>query len=234
MKNMIRLLHSKSVIGGGCLVLAAVLAFGLLPRLYKSKASTIQVVTPRVTVERGTEISENLLTVIDVVADGLPSSIVTNKKDIIGLVADATLYGGEYLLRERFVAAENYQNAALYPAPEDGKCLLTIKFPGSSAGIAGVIRGSSIVDVYSVTETEEGSGTAKVIEGLQVYKVLNAKLQPLDELGTLAKKSETGSTDFDFAPAYVVVKADEQQAKILIGLEKSESLHLTFVKAGVQ
>lgn len=224
---------NKLFIGAICLLLAAVIAFVLLPRLYKAQSSTAQVVTLKATVEQGTEITENMLSVTEVGAYGLPNGVVTDKTSIVGLAAGSTLYAGEYLWRDRFVSVSDYQNNGTDPKLEIGSYLLTIKFPSTSAGLAGVLRGNSVVDVYSFSENGDGTTTTeRAIEGLEVFMVLNIKLQSLDELDALARIAETGSADYDFAPAYIVVKASEQQVKTLIRLEKSESLHLALVKAG--
>ena len=224
---------NKLFIGAICLLLAAVIAFVLLPRLYKAQSSTAQVVTLKATVEQGTEITENMLSVTEVGAYGLPNGVVTDKASIVGLAAGSTLYAGEYLWRDRFVSVSDYQNNGTDRKLEIGSYLLTIKFPSTSAGLAGVLRGNSVVDVYSFSENGDGTTTTeRAIEGLEVFMVLNIKLQSLDELDALTRIAETGSSDYDFAPAYIVVKASEQQVKTLIRLEKSESLHLALVKAG--
>ena len=69
---------------------------------------------------------------------------------------------------------------------------------------------------------------SKALTGITVYEVFNDKLVSLDDLDAeLEANSDADPSDYDFAPAYVVFVVDEQQAKVLIGLEKDESLHLT-------
>lgn len=232
---MIKLLKSKIFIGTICLLLAAVLAFGLLPRLYKSQASTIQIVTLKQTVESGTEITEGMISATEVGSFGLPEGVVTNQADVIGLVANSTLYGGEYLWRDRFITAEEYKKASnLDYELKNGSYLLTVSFPTTSAGIAGVLRGGSTVDVYSAAEDDVGNvSVEKALESIKVYKVLNSKLQSLDELdANMKSNSEANSLDYDLVPAFVIVMVNEQQAKTLIYLEKTQALHLALVKAG--
>jgi len=232
---MIKLFKSKIFIGAVCLLLAAVLAFGLLPRLYKSQASTAQVVTMKQAVEYGTEITEDMLSVTEVGSFGLPEGVVTEKADVIGLVANSAVYPGEYLWRERFITSEDYKKQSSVESElNNGSCLLTISFPTTSAGIAGVLRGGSTVDVYSAAEDDTGNvAVGKALESIKVYKVLNSKLQSLDELDSEMKSSsEANSSDYDLVPAFVIVMVNEQQAKTLIYLEKTQALHLALVKAG--
>lgn len=81
---------------------------------------------------------------------------------------------------------------------------------------------------YGYTD-ESGSAVASVaLTAVSVYKVLNSKLVSLDELDAeLAANPDADPADYDLAPAYVVFTVNEQQAKVLIGLEKDEVLHLT-------
>ena len=232
---MIKLLKSKIFIGAICLLLAAVLAFGLLPRLYKSQSSTAQVVTMKQTVENGTVITKDMLSVTEVGSFGLPKGVVTDKADVIGLVANSALYSGEHLWRERFITAAEYEKTnAVSIGLAEGNYLLTISFPTTSAGIAGVLRGGSTVNVYSAIEDDIGNvAVEKALDLIDVYKVLNSKLQSLDELDAEMKaNSQANSSDYDIVPAFVVVMVNEQQAKTLIYLEKMQALHLTLVKAG--
>ena len=232
---MIKLFKSKIFIGTICLLLAAVLAFGLLPRLYKSQSSTVQVVTMKQTVEYGTKITDDMLSVTEVGSYGLPKGVVTDKADVIGLLANSTLYAGEYLWSDRFITANEYEKANTASLKlAEGSYLLTLSLPAASAGVAGILRGGATVDVYSSTEDDAGNfKTYKALEAIKVYKVLNSKLQSLDELDAKMKSnSDAGSSNYDLAPAFVIVTANEQQAETLIGLEATKSLHLALVKAG--
>jgi len=163
--------------------------------------------------------------------------VVNNKSEITGLVAGETIYAGEYLWRDRFISEEAYEEtekSAGYGLSE-GTYLLTISLPSESSGIAGILRAGNTVDVYGYTDD---SGTAAVnmaLAGVKVYKVLNSKLVSLDDLDAKLKADHNAdSSDYDFAPAYVVFTVNEQQAKTLIGLEKDKSLHLTLRETEAQ
>ncbi|NLA87511.1 MAG: hypothetical protein GX847_09610 [Clostridiales bacterium] len=63
--------------------------------------------------------------------------------------------------------------------------------------------------------------------------MLNARLLSLSDLDAeLEAAPDADASDYDFAPAYVVFIADEQQAKTLIRLEREKSLHLALREAG--
>jgi pilus assembly protein CpaB len=234
---LIKLFRNKLFIGAMCLLLAGALALGLLPRLYGAQSGTTEIVKLRQNVEYGTVITEDILTVAEVGSYGLPDTVVTDKSEIVGLVAGDTIYAGEYLWRDRFISAEDYENAISKSGYglSDGTYLLTIALPSESSGLAGILRSGDTVDVYGYTDESGSSVVSEALTAVSVYKVFNSKLVSLDDLDAeLAANPDADPADFDLAPAYVVFTANEQQAKVLIGLEKDESLHLTLRETGAQ
>lgn len=212
-----------------------VLAFVFLPRLYNAQASTTQIVKLTQTVENGTAITEDMMTVIEVGSYGLPDEVIRSKSEIIGLVAGETVYAGEYLWRNCFISKEDCKTASSTDGfgLSNGTYLLTISLPSESAGIAGILRAGDNVDVYGYTDENGAAMVSKALTDIQVYEVLNKKMVSLDELDTeLEVNEDAGQSDYDFAPAYVVFVVNEEQAQTLIGLEKEKSLHLTLRKAG--
>jgi pilus assembly protein CpaB len=234
---LLKLFRNKIVVGAICLLLAGMLAFVFLPRLYSVQSGTTEIIKLRQTVEYGTVVTDDMLTVAEVGSYGLPDNVVRDKSELVGLVAGGTIYAGEFLWRDRFLTEEAYKNTASktgYGLP-DGTYLLTIGLPSESSGLAGILRAGDTVDVYRYTDE---SGSAEVNEALTavtVYKVLNSKLVSLDDIDAeLTANPDADPTDYDLAPTYVVFTVNEQQAKVLIGLEKDKSLHLTLRESEAQ
>ena len=227
---MFKLFRNKVFIGAMCLLLAGILAFAFLPRLYSAQSSMTEIVKLKQTVEYGTVITDDMLTVAEVGSYGLPDNVVKDKSEITGLVAGETIYAGEYLWRDHFMSADIYKETEQKNGYglSDGTYLLTIALPSESSGIAGILRAGDTVDVYGYTDSNGTAAVNEALTGVKVYKVLNSKLVSLDDLDAKLKAdSSKDSSDYDFAPAYVVFTVNEQQAKTLIGLEKDKSLHLT-------
>jgi pilus assembly protein CpaB len=227
---LIKLFKNRIFIGAVCLLLAGIFAFGLLPGLYSRQASTAEIVRLNQTVEAGTVITDDMLTVAEVGAYGLPEGVVREKSQIMGLVAESAIYAGEYLWLDRFTSPEDYQadKKAGNFGLSDGTYLLTISLPSESSGLAGILRAGDTVDVYSYSDETGVSVASVALTGVSVYQVLNSKLVSLDDLDVkLGADPDTDESDYDFAPAYVVFIVNEHQARVLIGLEKDEALHLT-------
>ncbi len=234
---MIKLFKNRIFIGVVCLLLAGIIAFGLLPGLYSRQASTAEIVRLDQTVEAGTVITDDMLTVAEVGAYGLPDDVVRVKSQITGLVAESAIYCRGIPVACRFAALEDYQadKKAGDFGLSDGTYLLTINLPSESSGLAGILRAGDAVDVYSYSDEAGASVASVALTGVSVYQVLNSKLVSLDDLDVkLGADPDTDESDYDFAPAYVVFIVNEQQARVLIGLEKDEALHLTLRETEVR
>ena len=231
---MQKILKNKLFISTACLVLAAVLSFALLPKMYEDKTATANVLVLNQTVAEGTEITEKLLSTAEVGAFGLSEAIFSDKQQVIGMVATSTIYEGEYLTKNRLVPADKYKKSASGAVLADGQFLLALKIPSTSSGLSGQLRGAALVDVYTTVEDENGAiKTEKALSQISVKRVLNSKLESLDDLDKqMTEEADDVKDDTDYAPVYIVVTVDEAQAKTLIALEKAENFHLTLTRAG--
>ncbi len=231
---MQKILKNKLFISTACLVLAAVLSFVLLPKMYEDETATANVLVLNQTVAEGTEITEKLLSTAEVGAFGLSGAVATDKEQVIGMVATSTIYEGEYLTKNHLVTAEEYKKSVSGAVLADGQFLLALKIPSTSSGLAGQLRGAALVDVYTTVDDENGAiKTEKVLSQISVKHVLNSKLESLDDSGErMTEEEDDAKDDTDYTPVYIVVTVDETQAKTLIALEKAENFHLTLIKAG--
>lgn len=234
---MFKLFRNRLFIGAMCLLLAGILAFVFLPQLYSAQSGTTEIVLLKQDVTSGTAVTGDMLTVREVGSYGLPEDVVKDKAEITGLVASEAVCAGEYLWKGSFVSKEDFQSAEAKGSfgLSDGTYLLTIALPSESSGVAGILRAGDTVDVYGCTDDTGSAVASEALTSVKVYSVLNSKLVSLDDLDAkLAADSSKDASDYDFAPAYVVFSVNEQQVKVLIGLEKDKSLHLTLRGTEVQ
>lgn len=232
---MTKLFKSKAFLGAVCLVLAAAIAFLLLPGFYASQSATVTVVRLAQEVPAGTVITSDMLTITEVGAYGLPEKIVTSEDEAVGKVAAETLYTGEMLWQERLLSEEDYlaSEEARTKELSTGICLVTLELPSTSSGIAGVLRAGYIVDVYECTANEDASySITKCLSSMYVYDVLNSNLESLNDLDEKQNAATAeDETSYDLKPVYVVFRCTEDQAQTLIRLEQAESLYLTLKNA---
>ncbi len=235
---MAKLIRSKVLIGVLCLALAAAVAFFLLPRLFSSQSETESVIRAVADVPAGTVITKDMITVSEVGSYGLSSDVIRDESEAIGMVAAEPLYSGEYLNARRLVTEEEYAGSKSgLTQLAAGMNLVTIEIPSSSAGVAGVLRAGDQVDVYEYKTLENDDGEKESVAELcmgsiYVFDVLNRNMQSLSELDDLkAALPEGDTTNFDFAPMFVVFRCTKAQIMTLIELERTDALHLALTKA---
>lgn len=219
------------------MLVAAGIAFFVIPRFYAGQKSTASIVRPTQEIAAGTVITEAMLTTTEVGTYGLPERIVKDGNEVIGKVALEPIHAGEFFWADSLSTEEEYKDAldANTKGLEDGYCLVTIKCSAASVAVAGVLRPGNIVDVMECTEnTEDGTFSAvKALDNMYVYDVLNSGLVSLDEVDRMAESAmEDSNTNYDYEPAYVVIRCTEAQAQTLIRLEKAETLHMTLQRTG--
>jgi pilus assembly protein CpaB len=236
---MTKLIQNKLFIGILCIVLAAVISFLLLPKFYKSQAATESVIRVSQDIEAGTVITGDMIAASEVGAYGLPSNVIRTEDAAVGMVASENLYAGEYLTNKRLMPESEFREAELQSTKglTGGMNLISIEFPSFSAGVAGVLRAGDTVNVYEFVKQrnedgEEETFTTLSMSGIYVFDVLNRNMQSLTELDEKKAALPAGdNTTFDFAPAYVVFRCNQQQILTLIRLERTDALHLALTKA---
>ncbi len=236
---MTKLIQNKLFIGILCIVLAAVIAFLLLPRFYKSQAATENIIRVTQDIPTGTVLTNEMVTTSEVGSFGLSSDVLRADATAVGMVASENLYAGEYLTGRRLMTEDEYRETEQEQTLglKGGMSLITIEFSSSSAGVAGVLRAGDTVDVYEFIKEknedgEEVSRTELAMSGIYVFDVLNQNMQSLTEVDEKKEKLPEGdNTTFDFAPAFVVFRCNQQQVLTLIRLERTDALHLALAKA---
>jgi len=227
-----KLMKNKAFVGILCLALAAAISFLLIPRFYSQQRATVYVPKAAKEITAGTTITAALLRQAEIGSYGLSDSVLRDADSIVGMVAAETIHDGETFWETALVSAEDYavlkeeQSKGL----SNGLCLVTIKFPSASAGVAGVLRSGSRVNAFSCMEDRENGTyeTVKALESLYVYDVLNSDFESLDKVDEAAENAIEGdNTNYNYEPMYVVIRCTEGQAKTLISLERSGALHLT-------
>jgi len=231
---MKQLLKNKAVLGAICIFLSAAIAFVALPRLYRAERATTEVIQLKTDVEAGTILTEDMLSTISVGAYGVPDHVVKEQQMAEGQVTTRKLYAGEFLWQDSLMSQDEYREQSEKEAMglTIFNCLVTIKLPGASSGVAGVLRAGDIVDVYSYKELEDGTNQIeKELESIYIYDVLNSDFESLTKLDEQILE-DTENTSYNYEPVYALIRCSEEEAATLISLEKSEALHMTLRETG--
>ena len=229
-----KFLKSKIFLGAVCVLLAAVIAFAVLPRFYQAQSRTETVVRVTRDVSAGTVLTAAMLSEVEVGAYGLSDKVIRVKSDAVGKVASEPLHAGEFLWSERVMTREDYKKATQTESRglTAGKCLVTVEFPDASAAIAGILRGGDVVDVYACTQDEDRNYAVELsLADMHVYDVMNSDLESLSLLDKKIEEAAEGDeTLYDLRPAFVIFRCTEDEAATLILLQQDNALHLTYRK----
>jgi pilus assembly protein CpaB len=232
-----KILKNRTIIAVACFILAAVVAFGILPRFYNDRESTVPVYRAAMSIPRGTLIASEHIESAEVGAFNLPDGVITDPEQIIGLYAltdipktDLILPGklGEFLLSE-----------ALDTLMKQEQKLVTVTLPSNAAGVSGHLQSGDIVSVvcyiaaHEQFVTDENTGfdmrvniSAQTVSypelrNIAVYAVENAKTESMDEL-------QHAEGTVDTVPKTVTLIVTEEQAIKLIEAEYTGKIHLVF------
>lgn len=248
MKKFIR---SKLFITVICISLAAVLALGVLPKLYSVKSQTTTVARLTKDAGEGDEITSDMLTTKEVGTYGDVPGYITDGASLVGTYATRDISTRENLYADMFTANIDEVDGAMDQTLKEGQKLITVTLGSGAASVGGAIKPGSVVDVVtenlnSAASTDEyGTPTESIIrmqgtkelKNVTVYKVLNANLQDITTLhrqydltienaGDGTTKDSDSTTISNMVPVYVTLIVTDEQAVSLSTQEYSGKVHL--------
>lgn len=219
---MKKLFENKLVIGGICIVVAAILAFLILPGMYKQKEKTIYICRLQTDISAGTRIEAEMLKTVEVGSYGLPESVVKNPDDLVGKYAKLSMTADDYLYPSKF--ADYVSDERFDRAVAEGKRLIAVSVPSNAASVANQLRAGDRVTVAYYADDNVLIDDA--LKGMEIYSVENEDAQNLENVQNSDNKEDT-------IAASVTLIATEEQAAKLINAEYSGKLHIILESRGV-
>lgn len=219
---MKKLLENKLVVGGVCIVIAAILAFLVLPGMYKQKEKTIYICRLQADITAGTKIEAQMLKQVEVGSYGLPESVVKNPDELVGKYAKVSMTTDDYLYASKF--ADFVSDERFDKAVSEGKRLIAVSVPSNAASVANQLKaGDKVTVAYYADDTVIIDDTLK---GIEIYSVENEDAQNPENVQGSEDKEDT-------IAANVTLIATEEQAAKLINAEYSGKLHIILESRGV-
>lgn len=219
---MKKLFENKLVIGGICIVVAAILAFLILPGMYKQKEKTIYICRLQADISAGTRIEAEMLKTVEVGSYGLPETVVKNPDDLVGKYAKVSMTTDDYLYSSKF--ADYVSDERFDRAVAEGKRLIAVSVPSNAASVANQLRAGDRVTVAYYANDNVLIDDA--LKGMEIYSVENEDAQNLENVQNSDNKEDT-------IAASVTLIATEEQAAKLINAEYSGKLHIILESRGV-
>lgn len=216
-----KFLHSKIVIGGICIVVAAIFAFVMLPGMYKDKGETVKVFKLDHTVPAGTKITEDMLKETEVGNYGLPKNAIKDQKKAVGKYARVEIVPEEILLESKL--SKYATDEKLDSIMNSDKKLVTVSLPSIAAGVGNNLQPGDIVSVLLYADN-----TVVVYEelkNLEVYSIENDNAQNLEDVSKEEDEREKIAST-------ITLIVTPLQAEKLVNAEYSGKLHMVFERRG--
>ena len=215
-----KIFQNKIFVGVGCVVLAAVMAFILLPSVNRSKNGTVKILKLKENISAGTQIDEAMLEEKEVGKYGLPESIVNDKDKVVGKFAACSISSDDLILSSKlsdFAASKKLDGVM-----NAGKMLVTVSLDSVAAAVGNHLQSGDIVSVIgyadnTVTAYEE-------LQNLEVFSVENDDAQNLDDVENDENAEKIASN--------ITLVVNQAQAEKLVQTEYSGKVHAVFVKRG--
>lgn len=232
-----KLLKNRGVYAVLAFILAAVIAFVIIPHFYDQHEATVNVVKPAKTITAGTVITSDMLTTVKLSASGVFSGSVSDPAKIVGKVPTKDLDSRNPIYKDEVCSKKEYQStgSAAIPVAED-QYLVSVSMPSAAAAVSGLVGPGGHVDVcYAYTsKTPDASGNyttavmPDLLKGMTVYSVMNNSLTSV----TAAKLADKETVSA--VPSIVTLIANQKQADLLIQLENSETDKIQLISCTAQ
>ena len=215
-----KILQNKIAVGVICIVIAALIAFFLLPSINKGKNGAVKVVKLTQQVSAGTKIEESMLEEKEVGGLGLPENVVKEKEQVIGKYVNCTVFPEDYLLTSKF--SDYAVDQKLDSIMANGQMLVTVSIASVAAGVGNHLQPGDIVSVISYADNTVNA--YEELKNLEVYSIENDDAQNLEEASEDEDANQIASS--------VTLIANQEQAEKLVEAEYAGKVHIVLVKRG--
>lgn len=229
---MKKILRSKAFWGVLALIVAAALAFIVLPLMNNQTRETMMVVRVRERVPAQTLITEDMVETVEVGAYGCPDDAFTSTLSVVGLYAAVDLLPSDHLVPDKFMASLESEDAGYYTLPDTESVIVSVPLSSLAASVSGKIQPDDIVAVYTVVKNPQTDSLEVIryndILYMRVAAVTNAVAVDTDDVDM----SESSSSKTDAIPATVSLYATDFQARRLIEIQATGTVYLALVGRG--
>ena len=145
MKN---LLKNRIVIGLICIILSLIICFGLTPMFNNALKSKVSLVRVNTEIHKGDQITEKMLTTVEVGGYNLPGNVVYRAEDVVGKYANTDLYKGDYILESKLSDTPMLKNAYLGKLNGENRAI-SVSIKSFAAGLSGKLEAGDIVTLIA-------------------------------------------------------------------------------------
>ena len=161
------MLKNRTLLGLISVAAAIVLVFAISPLFNKAFDGKTPVVVLNTPVLQGQQITENMLSVVQMGSYNLPENAITNSESVIGLYAASDLFSGSLLLTEMLTTSVNTTDSMLRNL-EEHEIAMSVTINNFASGFSGKLMTGDIIRIVMV----DSDRVAHLFDELQYVEVL--------------------------------------------------------------
>ena len=223
MKN---LLKNRIVIGLICIILSLIICFGLTPMFNNALKSKVSLVRVNTEIHKGDQITEKMITTVEVGGYNLPDNVVYRAEDVVGKYANTDLYKGDYILESKLSDTPMLKNAYLGKLNGENRAI-SVSIKSLAAGLSGKLEAGDI-ETLIASDVGEKRKTL-VLPELQYVEIIATTASSGTDNDVQADVE--GGEEQELAST-ITVLATPEQARLLAELEQTGKLHAALVFRG--
>lgn len=224
-------LRSKTLWGILCVAAGLLVAFVGVPAAQQKAAALTPVVVLTADAPVGTKLTNDMLSVVEMGASGVPKNAITSIADAAGKYMTATGLAEDILTAMRLSAEYPTDDPELLTLPE-GKVAMAVALDSLEQSVASKLRSGDVIQLFAVlqdTPDNSDNTVAMVIPELRAVEVLSVTN---NEAVNITDQDKTLEPDEDRQITTVVLAVNQQQAAALAGLTTNARLHSALVVRG--
>lgn len=218
---------NRTTVGIVAIVLGGVLCFGIAPIYNKSMQKGVEVVRISSEINKGEQITDDKVKVVEVSKQGLPESAVLSKKDVVGKYAVVDLVRDNTVLERQLSKNPIAEDKYLYGL--DGtQQAISFTIQNFASGLSGKLLTGDIISIIATTMDENNNEKTSTPKELQYVKVLAVT----NDVGV--DKKEDNNNPEEELPTTITVLVNREQAELIANLEETSKMHVSLVYRGTE
>lgn len=221
MKNLMK---NRIVLGLACIILSLIICFGLIPMFNRALESKVSIVRVNADIQKGEQITEKMVSVVEVGGYNLPSGVAVCMEDVVGMYACADFCKGDYILTGKLSEVPLLKNEYLNKLNGENRAV-SVSIKSFAAGLSGKLEAG---DIISLVASDVGEMRETLIPPqLQYVEVIAVTASSGMDNDAQADKGEEREL-----PSTLTVLVTPEQARLLVELEQTGKLHAALVFRG--
>lgn len=216
-------MKNRTIIGIICIVLAAVITFGVSPFVNRMTEGKTEVVCFAGDIAKGAQITEDDIAVNKISKSGIPENSIANKDEVIGKYAKSDLYKDDIATPAK-ITDDALTSDNMLSSLSGDKVAMSITISSFANGLSGKLNNGDIVSIY-VTDKDEKTTLPPSLKYVEVITTTTS--------GGVDENEVVPNDDGTYElPTTITVLVSVKQASELANYEKNSTMHVALVYRG--